>query len=284
MSVATLPLTVRALRNEIATLFTGAGVERPHDEARDIIAAVLDRPRFWPVEHAADVIAGDAVRDAAVRRVRGMPFAYAVGRAAFRHLTLDVDARVLIPRQETELLVDLVLSSTRGRGIVADVGCGSGCIALALASEGKFAKVIASDISSDALAVARQNAVKLHCEIDTRQGDLLTTLNRSDGITAIVSNPPYIAPGEMRDLPPSVTQWEPHLALVSENDGLQLTFDIIDDAQRVLHAGGMLALEVDSRRAQRVATYMRQSEQYGDVRVHNDFTGRERFVIGTRLL
>jgi release factor glutamine methyltransferase len=189
---------------------------------------------------------------------------------------------VLIPRQETELLVEHVLAATGGRGVVADVGTGSGCIALALASEGKFERVIATDISPDSQAVARMNAELLQgvrTPVEIRGGDLLTPLSATDRITAIVSNPPYIAAQEMPDLPDSVRKFEPHLALVSENDGLEHTLRIIDEAPRVLHGGGLLALEVDSRRAQRVASALRDHSAFCEVNVHNDFTGRERYVL-----
>ena len=285
MSVVAVPLTVRALRAEVAACLASVGIDDPHTEARDLIAAVVDRPRFWPVAHANDPIDGEAVRAAAARRAQGMPFAYAVGKAAFRHLTLIVDRRVLIPRQETELLVDLVLEVTGGRGVVADIGTGSGCIALALAAEGSFDRVIATEISPEAREIARTNADALpppHAPADLRGGDLLGPLTISDRITAIVSNPPYIAQTEMAQLPPSVQDWEPHLALVSENDGLSHTFRIVDDSPRVLMPGGLLALEVDSRRAQRVADHIRANGEYMSARVHKDFTGRDRYVLAHR--
>jgi len=285
MSVVALPLTVRALRAEVSACFASAGIDDPHTEARDLIAAVVDRPRFWPVEHANDPIDGEAVRAAAARRAQGMPFAYAVGKAAFRHLTLIVDRRVLIPRQETELLVDLVLEVTKGRGVVVDIGTGSGCIALALASEGQYERVIATELSQGAKAVAQMNAdslPQLHSPADIRGGDLLTPLTAQDRITAIVSNPPYIAQTEMAELPASVQDWEPHLALVSENDGLSHTFRLVDDSPRVLMPGGLLALEVDSRRAQRVADHIRANGEYKNARVHKDFTGRDRYVLAHR--
>jgi release factor glutamine methyltransferase len=281
-----LPLSVRALRHEIAQQLAAAGVRDAPNEARDLIAAVLNQPRFWAVAHAEDPIDADAaaVRAAAERRAAGMPFAYAVGKAAFRHLTLQVDRRVLIPRQETELLVDLVLQATRGRGIVADVATGSGCIACALASEGNYTRVIATDISPDALAVARENVGSLaqpHAIIELRRGDLLAPLTSGDGIAAVVVNPPYIAPGEMDELPESVRLWEPHLALESSRGGLAHTFAVVDDAPRVLAPGGILALEVDSRRARRVAEYVAECGRFQDIVVHRDLTGRERFVFAT---
>lgn len=280
MSGATV---VRTLRAELAERLASAGIEEAQREAGDLIAAVMDQPRSWPITHASDVLDGDAVRLAAERRAQGMPFAYAVGKAAFRRLTLAVDQRVLIPRQETEHLVDLVLSATRGRGVVADVGTGSGCIALALATEGQFDRVIATEFSQEAKAVAQTNADLLHSTLrsptDVRGGDLLAPLTTQDGVTAIVSNPPYIAEWEMAALPSSVRDWEPHLALVSVEDGLACTHQIIDQAAAVLMPGGLLALECDSRRAQRVAEYARRSGAYHTITVHCDFTERERYLL-----
>lgn len=285
MSVLALPLTVRALRAEISARFVEAGVASPNAEARDLIAAVVDQPRFWPVEHGDDQLGDEvvaAIRAATERRANGMPFAYAVGKAAFRYLTLTVDQRVLIPRQETEYLVDLVLDSTGRRGVVADIGTGSGCIALALATEGQYERVIATEVSHESEAVAQMNADKLsapRAAADIRRGDLLAPLTPFDGITAIVSNPPYIAPDEMADLPPSVRDWEPRQALVSENDGLAHTFRIVADAPRVLQSGGLLALEVDSRRADRVRDHVSEHGAYRDVTLHKDFCERDRYVL-----
>src|SRR5918995_5977387 len=156
------PCTLGTLLAELAAELEGAGVALARDEARDIVAAVLDVPRFWPTtnrEALVDATAVDEARHAAAARARGAPFAYAVGRAAFRYLTLAVDGRVLIPRQETEVLVDLVLQARGGgQGTVADIGTGSGAIALALATEGTFDAVVATDVSLGALAVAEQNA------------------------------------------------------------------------------------------------------------------------------
>src|SRR5262249_3495043 len=131
-----------------------AGIVGSKSEGRDLVAALLDRPRSWPTLHAAEPASPDVItraRRAAEMRFKGAPLAYAVGRAAFRNLMLNVDARVLIPRPETEVLVDLILAETR-TGTVIDLGTGSGAIALALATEGEFTRVIGTDISTDALA------------------------------------------------------------------------------------------------------------------------------------
>jgi release factor glutamine methyltransferase len=264
-------------------------VSLARDEARDIVAAVLDVPRFWPSTNRdalIDATAVDEARHAAAARARGAPFAYAVGRAAFRHMTLAVDSRVLIPRQETEVLIDLVLEAENGgRGTVVDVGTGSGAIALALATEGRFDRIIATDVSLDALAVAERNAAflrdDLHAPVDFLHGSRLAPV-ADLRVQAIVSNPPYIAFGELEDLPPSVRDWEPPLALVSADQGLAMTRALIREARAVLEPGGLIAFEVDTRRASLVAEAIAADGAYGDVAVRLDLTGRERFVLARR--
>jgi release factor glutamine methyltransferase len=258
-------------------------------QANDIIAALLDMPRFWPQAHTAEGVDDPLIERArtAVRLLKqGAPFAYAVGRAWFRHLTLEVDERVLIPRQETEVLVDEVLGlvGTAG-GVAVDIGTGSGAIALSLASEGTFSKVIATDVSLDALDVARQNATLsasvLRCPVEFRQGSLLAPVSGL-AVSAVVSNPPYIAFSEVRELPASVRDWEPALALVSDDDGMAATAAIVREAATILEPGGVLALEVDARRASLASELLLVDARYRDVAVRLDLTGRERFVVARR--
>ena len=228
----------------------------------------------------------EEARQAAAARARGAPFAYAVGRAAFRYLTLAVDDRVLIPRQETEVLVDLVLEAEQGgRGTLVDVGTGSGAIALALATEGDFERVIATDVSRGALEVAERNAARVRDElrapVEFLHGSLLAPL-AGLRVRALVSNPPYIAFSELEELPASVRDWEPPLALLSGDEGLAVTRSIVRDAPTVLERGGLLALEVDTRRASLVVEALASNGSYQDVAVHLDLTGRERFVLARR--
>ncbi len=257
--------------------------------AHDIIAALLDVPRFWPAANGADAIDDSVCRAArvAVARLRdGAPFAYAVRRAAFRHLTLDVDERVLIPRPETEGLVEEVLRLSLGMGGCAiDIGTGSGAIALSLASEGSFDRVVATDLSLDALAVARQNGTRLagalRSPVEFRHGSFLAPLL---DLTAavIVSNPPYIAYHEAEELPAGVRDWEPAVALLSGADGMLATHAIIRGAADRLERGGILALEVDARRASLAAESLAVDPRYCEIAVRLDLAGRERFVIARR--
>jgi release factor glutamine methyltransferase len=207
-----------------------------------------------------------------------------VGRAAFRHLTLQVSERVLIPRQETEVLIDLVLERRR-TGTCADVGTGSGAIALALSAEGNFERIVATDIDAGALLLARRNAEVLGRQLRTpvvfRTGDLLAPL-AGESFDMLVSNPPYIAFEEAAELPESVRNWEPGHALYSGGHGLDATRRIIGDAPGILSTGGLLALEVDSRRATQVADLAASSGHFRDIGVFQDLAGRDRFVLATR--
>ena len=279
--------TVGALVRELTVMLRGAGIEDAKREAGDIVAAVHAAPRFWALLHEFDVVSASTAascRRAAQHRSSGAPFAYAVGRSAFRHLTLQIDERVLIPRQETELLVDEVLAR-EATGLAIDIGTGSGAIALALASEGKFDRVIGTDVSSGAVRVARANGERLANEltatVEWREGSLLAPV-ADERARVLVSNPPYISFDEAPTLPESVRDWEPPFALYSASGGMAITASIIRGAPDVLVAGGLLVMELDSRRASLAAELALASGRYRDVSVRFDLTGRERFLIARR--
>ncbi|HEY6090281.1 MAG TPA: HemK/PrmC family methyltransferase, partial [Gemmatimonadaceae bacterium] len=168
---------------------------------------------------------------------------------------------------------------------VADVGTGSGAIALSLAVERELDLVIATDISLDAIAVASGNASSLSSvlksKIEFRNGSLLAPL-AGEKLDAVVCNPPYISFAEIEELPSDVRDWEPSLALLCPEDGLSVTRDLIRLAPSVLTHGGFLALEVDTRRAGTVAEMVAVDGRYSGVEVLLDLTGRERFVFATR--
>jgi len=220
------------------------------------------------------------------RRSSGVPFAYAAGRTGFRTLELKLDRRALIPRPETEGLVDLVLREAGmrdarcgRRGVVADIGTGCGCIALSLAVEGAFECVIAVERSPQAAALARENValVRPTVPVEVREGDLLAPL-AGERCRAIVSNPPYLTDAEYLQLDRSVTRFEPRDALVSGPDGLAATRALLAGAPGVLEPGGLLALEVDERRAERVARLARELA-WSRVNVYDDLFGRRRYVL-----
>jgi release factor glutamine methyltransferase len=277
-------VSVSQLIDEVATLLRDDAAR----DAAELVAALLDVPRHWPILNAGNRVDAEVrrrARHAAERRAAGAPLAYAVGRANFRSLTLDVDERVLIPRPETELLVDLVLARARPAGVVVDVGTGSGAIAISLSLEGEFDRVFATDISADALIVARGNARKYAVSnVEFAHGHLLgpTTQAAPRRLTAVVSNPPYISFADIAELPASVRDWEPAVALFSGRSGLGITAQLVRQAGARLEAGGLLALEVDARRASLVAEMVASDSRFQDVSVHLDLAGRERFVLASR--
>ena len=287
---------VLSIIEELTVSLRFAGITDPRRIATDIIAALLEVPRSWPTmnrESAVDAQIISSAREAARRLNAGAPFAYAVGSAQFRHLNLQVDSRVLIPRPETEVLVGEILERMDARfksgeswGLAVDIGTGSGAIALCLASEGNFEQVIATDVSLDALDVASSNAMRcgpaLKCGVEFRRGSLIAPV-RDVKATVLVSNPPYIAFSELDALPASVRDWEPPLALISGHDGMAATAKIITDGTRILLSGGILALEVDERRASLVAELIMRHGGYTDVGVRLDLAGRERFVLASRI-
>ena len=283
----TRPVRVDELVTALSASLSMARVPDAAREARDMVAAIVDMPRFWPSLHGDTVVELDVSArawEAARRRARGAPFAYAVRRAAFRHLTLDVDERVLIPRQETEMLVECILERAQG-GTVIDVGTGSGAIALALATEGHFTRIIATDVSRAALEVARANVARLasalRAPVELRHGSMLEPV-RGERVALLVSNPPYIAYDEAPQLPQSVRDWEPPEALFAPRGGMAAIAELVHGGADVLEAGGLLALEVDTRRASLAAELAMSDGRYRDVCVETDLAGRERILLATR--
>ncbi len=221
-------------------------------------------------------------RDAMAKLERGVPFAYAVRRVGFRTLDLAIDSRALIPRPETEGLADLVLARC-STGLAADIGTGCGCIALALAVEGHFDRVIAVEQSPAAAALARENVRRSApaTPVEIREGSLLAPLvGKGERFRAIVSNPPYLSAAEYEELDPSVRDFEPRAALVSGADGLDATRALFAGAGALLEPGGLLALEIDERRADAVRALAREY-CWGGVEIHNDLFGRPRYLLST---
>lgn len=255
-----------ALVDEASGILSRGGVPSPRREALRILSDLSGQ-------------GADAFRSAIRRRSAGEPLAHVTGRAGFRHLELASDRRALIPRPETEGLVELLLGVLR-TGTVADVGTGSGCIALSLAQEGAFSQVVGTDISADAMALARENRDLCGGRISLARGDLCSPL-RGASFDALVSNPPYLTAQEYATLDRSVREWEPHLALVGGTDGLETITRLLDEGRTILRPGGWVALEVDCFRAAECAGRA-GALGWTDVAIHADLFGRERFLLARR--
>jgi release factor glutamine methyltransferase len=216
------------------------------------------------------------------RRARREPLQYIEGRAAFRNLSLRVDRRVLIPRPETEVLVAEVLQWARGKaGLHAlDVGTGSGAIARSLAAEGPFSRIVATDLSDDALEVARENCRQLApgTEVEFRQGAVYAPV-AGERFDVIVSNPPYIGLVEEATLEPEVREWEPRTALFAGETGLDVVRELVADAPHHLAPGGLLALEIGAGQADQVAALIGAVSGFAEPVVRRDLAGRNRIVL-----
>lgn len=254
-------------------------------ESQLLLAHALQRPRAWLYAHAEDVVAESAVAvfDALVgRRLRGEPIAQILGRQGFWSLDLRITADVLIPRAETELLVERALAVLPAhRSVrVADLGTGSGAIALAIASELPLADVIAVDASIAALDVARTNAEGLGLSSRVRcvHGDWFASLH-GEHFDAIVSNPPYLAADDPH-LNEGDLRFEPRAALVSGSSGLDAIHAIVHDAPTHLLAGGWLLLEHGWEQGAAVRRSL-AAAGFVNVGTHCDIEARERVTCGT---
>jgi release factor glutamine methyltransferase len=259
-----------------------AGIGEPRREALRILADHLGESAGAVLAHRdAPLAPADLARldQMIARRAAGEPLPYVTGVAGFRRLMLRCDRRALIPRPETEGLVDLVLERCTS-GTLADIGTGSGCLALAFADEGSFARIIGVDRSREALSLARENIGLTALRVSLVCGDLTSALGDSS-LDAVVSNPPYLAIGEYESLEPSVRAWEPAAALASGEDGLVATRRLLTDALRVVRAGGWIALEVDASRAGDTARSAWASG-WEAVDIHEDLYGRERYLLARR--
>jgi release factor glutamine methyltransferase len=234
----------------------------------------------------------DVLHDGLTRRVKGEPLQYILGHAPFRHLEVVVRPGVLIPRPETEQLVELVQQAIGVRDDedtrILDIGTGTGCIALSLAQELPGAHVTATDISDEAITLACENANTLElqdrtefirCDIADAIGD-----DVNGTFDVVVSNPPYIPAADINDLPKEVGGFEPMQALDGGVDGLDTFRRIVPQAWCLLRDNGMLACELHEDNVQNAADALREHGGWCDVSVHKDLTGRERFVTARRCL
>jgi release factor glutamine methyltransferase len=252
------------------------GVDTPRLDAELLLAHVLGVDRAALLTRAdEEAIGDDRTRYLALmtRRVRREPIAYILGRRAFRRITLAVDPRVLIPRPETELLVEVGLTLPPGLR-VADIGTGSGAIALALKQERPDLDLVGVDVSSGALSVARMNAQRLRLTVEWVQSDLL------DGVQCdvVVANLPYVAADDL--LEPEVALYEPQGALLAGDDGLDLVRRLLAqaaDRDRI----SLIALEIGMGQADMTAALVEQAG-FSQVERLRDLAGIERVVLGRR--
>ena len=270
-------MTARELLAAGTEELSRAGVPSPRVEAEWLLAHVLgvSRTQLYADGDEAPADRERVFRALVARRATREPLAYVLGEWGFRRLTLRVDPRVLIPRPETEVLVArcLELIADLAEPRVLDIGTGSGAIALAIADEHPGARVTGTDSSADALAVASENVALTRLDVELVEGELFAGL---DGpFDLVVSNPPYVEPGDVAALPPEVGEHEPRAALIESG----ATEAIARHAARRLALGGPIAFEVADGKANEVADLLR-AFGYEQVTIGEDLAGRERVVDG----
>jgi release factor glutamine methyltransferase len=278
-----MPRTIGTALREAIVRLRAAGVPEPQADAQVLAAHALGTSRAGVIAAAGDVLHGAraARLEAALRRREARePVAYITGEREFWSLPLVVDRRVLIPRPETELLVEMACRLAPGARRMLDCATGSAAVAVALARELPGAQVVASDRSRAALAVARLNVTRHAPRVALVAGDLLAAY-RDDAFDLVVSNPPYCAEAEFARLSPEVRDFEPRQALAAGADGLDALRALARGAARVLSATGWLLLEVGAGQADAVRGLLEADGRYTDITVADDHAGIPR-VVGAR--
>ena len=303
-------MDIRAALKEGMARLRAAEVPSHTLAAELLMISALGRERTWLYTHAEETVEPAALEKyfaLVARRAAGEPTQYLTGKQEFWGLEFEVTPAVLIPRPETEHVVEVVLERLGARGIkirmdtgapsphlrVADVGTGSGCLAVALAYELPHADVFATDVSKAALEVAKRNAGKhgvaerVHLVeanlLDAFQGESRGANGEVALFDVIVSNPPYVALQDAATLPREVREHEPHVALFGGRTGVEMYGRLIEQARAVLRDRGMLALELGYNCAEPVLKIVREQQGWVNVSITNDLAGIPRVLAAERL-
>lgn len=277
--------TVLEILNKTTTFFQHKGVPNPRLDAQYILAHGLKMKRMdlylnfdKPLsEHELEVL-----RPLVARRAKREPLQHIVGSTSFRGHEIHCDRRALIPRPETESLIDFLQERLAGKESprIVDIGTGTGAIAIAAAKEIEGAHVVATDISKEALELAKENATANEANVEFFQGDLLNALPEGEKFDVIVSNPPYIPDSEKENLQPEVRDYDPALALFGGPDGLTLVRNLLEQSKDRLNPDGIILMEIGPE-ADEDKILEKEAENYPWikwVRALPDFYGKLRFV------
>ena len=275
-------MTVLELLQTTTAYFDKRGVESPRLNAEHLLAFTLKRKRielYLEFERVLTEAELAPLRELVRRRGQGEPLQHLLGTVEFAGQTFLCDKRALVPRPETEQLVELLKSQVRNpKSQILDVGTGSGVIALSLAAKFPEAKVTASDVADDALALARENTERLGLtsRIEFLRADLLLYVNHVYDL--IVANLPYVAAGERATLSREVLH-DPEIALFGGERGDEMIRKLIDEARSHLTPGGLVALELGIGQAEELAAFMAE-KNYHDIETERDYAGVMRFLFG----
>jgi release factor glutamine methyltransferase len=284
--------TCLEILNQAVEKLRSGGVERPRTNAELLLEAVLNAKKIDLYLDRDRILTSGQIEkfnQFLLERISGRPLQYILGTTEFFGLEFEVNERVLIPRPETEILVETVIENMRGvhQPRIIDLGTGSGAIAISLAKSLKNSFVFATDISAEALKVAEKNAGR-HCvekQIEFVQGDLFEPLkdkNVEGTVDCVVSNPPYVSEEEFKNLPREVRDYEPIVALKTDEEGTLFHRKIIENSLDFLNQSGILAVEVGLGQAGKVADLIRSQKDFKRAEIERDLGGIERIVLGRR--
>jgi len=293
-STASKAVTVRRALQEGAEFLSRAGIESARLDAELLLSKALGCKKerlYFDYEMAFETAVKDLYFTLLQRRARREPLAYITGEREVWSLRFYVTPEVLVPRPETELLVEVILDLAKRLEKnhfvkILDLGTGSGAIAVSLAKELDAIEVWATDLSAPALEVARSNALRHGCseKIHFVEGDMLCPVRGQHGFfDMVVSNPPYVRQGELRNLAPEVRAWEPKLALVGGSDGLDFYRRIMEEADLYLTDRGIVALEIGADMAKDVCRLIGNTDRFFPASVYQDYAGRDRVVVARKL-
>ena len=284
--------TCLEILNHAVQKLKSAGIDRPRTNAELLLGAVLNKSKVDLYLNKDRVLSSDEIEkfnQFIQERISNKPVQYIIGTVEFFGLEFKVDQMVLIPRPETETLVEVVIKQLAGRRDprIIDLGTGSGAIAVSLAVNLRNPFIYATDVSKDALEIAEGNAIrnKVENHIEFLCGDLFEPLKKKDlegRIDCVVSNPPYVSRDEFDHLPKEVKDYEPIVALKTDEEGTSFHRKIIEDSLGFLNKGGILALEVGLGQANRVADLIRNREDFKDTEIKKDLGGIDRIVVSRK--
>ncbi|MDQ1278683.1 MAG: release factor glutamine methyltransferase [Thermodesulfobacteriota bacterium] len=283
-------MTIQACLEEAVNTLRKAGIGSPRLDAEVLLCHIMQADRAQLLMRGHSLLTDQQLRcfrQWVARRELKEPVAYIVGEKEFWSLSFYVNRHVLIPRPETEILVEEVLRVIPGidrRPVrILEIGAGSGAISVALAVSQENMQIVATDISPAAVAVARQNAVKagVAARIDFFVGYLFADL--AGVFDVIVSNPPYISDAEFLTLPDDVRKYEPPEALLGGAAGISLHREIIAGGLRYLAAGGYLVMEIGATQRQRLAELLEETGSYANISCRQDYAGCDRVILARRL-
>jgi len=282
-------VNIKQVLADTEKFFAGHNIENPRLDAEVLLADLLNMERINLYVNFDDPLSENELvryRKRIIKRAKHYPVAYITGTKEFMSLVFSINENVLIPRPETELLVEEVISYCENKGIkgpnIVDVGTGSGAIMVSLGYYLSQAKIIGIDIKDETLTVAQGN-IKKHELVDRLKvikGDLLTPLIKMDknNVDIVVSNPPYISSEEMKELPAEVKK-EPVIALAGGKSGLKIYNDLILQSKKVLVPGGLLILEIAYNQAEAICEILKD---WDNVSVKKDYAGHDRIVIAEK--